>query len=907
MGKLSDNLRRLTYMGRRARLDRELEEEMRFHHEMKVQELVEKGVDEEEARWSARREFGNSSLMMDDSRNAWRFGVLETSLQDIRYGLRTLRRNKVFTSAVILTLALGIGANTAIFTLVDSVMLRYLPVERPAELVLLGTPTGMSMIRADGPGERSPNFLSHPLYREFREHSRVFSDVTAISSFPWNAYVSPDAGSLDKAHARVVTGNFFTVLGVQAARGRTFTLDDDKGPGANPVVVLSHAFWSRKYGQDPSVVGRTMRINGIEYTVLGVTPREFFGVTVGMSTDMWVPMMMQAELTRSPSYIEDRNTMWLRLIGRLESGISAEQAAEQTEALFHQLLIEELGSETTPEVEGELSQLHTKLTPFGKGFGSLRDGVTRPLLLLMGIVGLVLMIACANVGNLLLARASGREREVALRLALGSSRSRLLRQFLTESLILALSGGGVALLTTWWAMDLVVALFTRRPLEVHFDGRVLGFTLAVSCLTAVFFGLAPALRSTKVDLISSLRNLGGTPRAGKEAWRLRKILVVSQVAISLLLLVGAGLFLRSLENLRNEETGFRTEGVLLVDIDPQGGGYAKEDLPNLYEALLELIGALPAVQSVSLSYYGLFSGAQRNNEVYIDSYSPQSGEDLRIKDTFVTADYFETVGIPLLLGRGFQPGDRDEAPKVAVVNETFARHYFGDESPIGKRFGVDGEGSGSDIEIVGVAKDLKYNDFREETPRFVYYHVRQDMTYLSSIEIRTSGAPEAVSALVRRAVAEAGPDLPILDMVTLSSQIDRSLRSDKLISRLTSFFGLTALLLASIGLYGVMAYGVAQRTNEIGIRIALGAGQFQVLWMVLKDSMSLVGLGILIGIPSALAATRLTSSVLFGLDAMDPAAIFGATLLLCAVAALAGYLPARRASRLDPSKSLRYD
>jgi predicted permease len=885
---------------------------MCFHLEMKVQELVEKGVPEDEAHWVARREFGNRSLMMEDSRGAWRFTFLETLLQDIRYGLRTLGRNRVFTAAVILTLALGIGANTALFTLVDAVMLRPLPVERPDQLVLLGTPTGMSMIQADSPEERSSSFISYPLYRDFREHTQVFSEVTAISSFPWNAYVSPETGvrgaSVARAHARVVAGNFFSVLGIRAAVGRTFTLQDNKGPGANPVVVFSHAYWSKRYGKDPSVIGRPIRINGIEYTVVGITPPEFFGVTIGMSTDMWVPMMMQAELTRSASFIDDRNILWLRLIGRKEPGVSREQAAEQTEALFHQLVIEEMGSETTPEVvEETLSQLKVTLTPFGKGFGSLRQGVKRPLLILMGVVGLVLLIACANVGNLLLARASGRQREVALRLALGSSRSRLLRQLLTESLILALAGGCLALLTTWWAMDLVLAIFTRRPLEVHFDGRIWAFTLVVSGLAAVFFGLAPALRSTKVDLITALRNLGGTLKTGSEGWPLRKILVVSQVAVSLLLLVGAGLFLKSLENLRNEETGFRPERVLLVDIDPQGAGYDKDELPNLYETLLARLGAIPSVQSVSLSYFGLFSGAQRNNEVFIDSYVAQSDDDNRIRDTFVTEDYFAAVGVPILLGRGFLPRDRVGAPKVAIVNETFARHYFGDDSPIGKRFGVNGEGSGNDIEIVGVARDLKYNDFREETPRFAYYPVWQDMTYLSSIEIRTSGAPEALTGSVRQAIAEAGPDLPILDMTTLNDQIDRSLRSDKLISRLTSFFGLTALLLASIGLYGVMAYGVTQRTNEIGIRIALGAGRLQVLWMVLKDSIILVGVGVLIGLPAAMAATRLTASLLYGLGALDPIAIFGATGLLCVVAALAGYLPARKASCLDPTKSLRYE
>jgi predicted permease len=439
------------------------------------------------------------------------------------------------------------------------------------------------------------------------------------------------------------------------------------------------------------------------------------------------------------------------------------------------------------------------------------------------------------------------------------------------------------------------------------DGRILAFTFSVSILTAILFGLVPALRATRVDLIVSLRNQGVTTEPKHDGWRLHKALVVAQVAVSLLLLVGAGLFLRSLQNLRSTETGFDAEGVLLLELDPQGGGYAQEQLPQLYEDLLARVESLPEVRSASLSLFSLFYGGRWISEAAVDGYTQKNDRDLQIEATMVTPEYFETVGVPLILGRGFHLSDREGAPQVAIVNETFARHFFAGESPIGKRFGIGGEESSRDIEIVGMVKDLKYHRMREDAPRFIYFPVMQQMDWLNSLQIRTSGDPAAVAPMVRRAVTDVADNLPILEVKTLTEQIDRSLRGDQLISRLTSFFGLLALLLASIGLYGVMAYAVAQRTNEIGIRIALGAGRSQVLWMVMRDGMILVGIGVVLGILASLASTRLASSLLFGLGATDLATMAGATLILCFVAIFAGYLPARRAAGLDPSHALRYE
>ncbi len=913
MDKLTEVWNRLRGLARRRQIERELEEEMSFHIEMKTRELVEAGMSEEQARRAARRVFGNRALLEEDSRGAWRFVLLETTLQDVRYGTRTLLRNPLFAAAVVMTLALGIGANTAIFSLLDSVALRPLPVQSPEELYVFGSRYSMTTIQADGVAERNPDFFSHPLYRDFREHGTTFSDLAAFSSWPVDVHLTPDEASpgvsAQRALAWLVSGNFFETLGVQAALGRALTSEDDRTPGAHPVVVLSHAFWARRFGQDEDVIGRPLRMNGMEYTVLGVTPPGFRGVTVGLDTDIWVPLAMQAQLTRGPSDLDDRNILWLRLVGRRQRGIEAEQAAARTNDLFQRMLVKEAGSDLTPDTRQAIARLTTELVPFERGFSGLRRRYARPLLVLMTVVGLLLLIACANVANLLLARAARRGREIAVRLTLGASRSRLVRQLVTESLLLALAGGAVALLVARWTTGFILGLIYSGPvpLDVGIDLRVLGFTLGVSLLTAFLFGLAPARRATRVDLLSTLKSQTGLASAGHRGWSLRQTLVVCQVALSLVLLVGAGLFLRSLDNLRSQDLGFHTEGLLQVDLDPQGGGYEAAQLSGLYQDLVEGIEALPAVESASLSSFSLLSGSRTRNEVFVDGYAPRTDEDRRIEQTVVTPGYFETIGARPLLGRPAEERDRQGAPRVALVNQSFARHYFGDESPLGRRFGVDGESSSRDFEIVGLMKNLKYNDLWADPARLVYFPFAQQGGYLHALQVRSREdlATVAAASQVRRLVSKVAPDLPILAIRSLTQEIDLSLRQEKLLSRLTGFFGLLALLLASIGLYGVLAYGVSQRTSEIGIRMALGAPRLRVLWMVLRSAMVWASIGVAIGALGALAAGRLVSSLLFGLAPTDPATILLAATVLLLVAAFAGYWPARRASRLDPVIALR--
>jgi len=913
MDWLTASLRRLAAFWRRDRIGSDLEEEMRFHLEMKVEENRAAGMSDEEAQRAARLAFGNQALALEDSRAAWRFALLDRLLQDCRYALRGLARSPVFAAAAVLTLALGIGANTTIFTLIDAVILRTLPVENPSELYVFGARLSAGTMISDAPGERHPSLYSYPLYRDLRQHTDVFTDLAAISSFPVYAYervgdtVSGD--SIAVTEARLVTGNFFSVLRVGAEHGRVLASADDGAPGANPVVVLSHGYWSRRFGEDPEAVGRTLRLNGTEYRIIGVARAGFDGVTAGSATDVWIPMAMQSELMREASRLEQRGTMWLRTIGRLAPGVEVGQAQTRSDQLLHQLLLEEVGTAVTPQIERELSQLNAELVSFAGGFGDLRRGYSQRLLILMAMVGLVLLIACANVGNLLLARASARRKEISMRLALGSGRGRLLQQMLTESVLLASLGGAAGLLLARWGADFSLLLISSRPsrlpLELRFDGRVVGFTILLTALTAIAFGLAPAWRAARADFISALRDQGAGAPARRGRWGLRETLVVSQVAVSLLLLIGAGLFLRSLHNLRAENIGFSPEGVLLVDVDPQGGGIAEDQLTGLYDEVIARLEAIPEVQSASFSYYSPFSGTSWRTDVTVEGYEPQAADDLVVRLNAITPEHLDTVGIPLLEGRALQPADRQGAPQVAIVNQAFAQHFFGDESALGKRFGLEGDGSQGDIEIVGVFGDIKHQDVRETTVRFVYLPVAQTNDYLGSIEVRTRADAAALAPVVRAAIAEAADQLPILAVHTLTDQVDGTLYQDRLFSRLTGLFGGLALLLASIGLYGVLAYGVALRTPEIGVRVALGAGRREVMWMILRDGLRLLALGVVVGLPVALAAGRMASSLLFGLQSTDPLTILVATLCLTVVTTLAALVPAWRASRLDPVAALR--
>ena len=901
---------RALVLGRR--IERDLDEEMAFHLESKVRELVAEGMAEAEARMAARRAFGNVTLASEDSRAAWRYAFLDSIPQDLRYGVRALRRTPVFTLAVTLTLALGIGANTAIFTLVDRVLLRPLALDDPDALVTFGSRTRAGTMESDGPPERDASLFSYPLYRDFQRYTDVYSGLAATSSFPITAYLgtgTPAPGQqFEQANALLVSGNLFRVLGAPVHLGRPLMPEDDAPNAGNPVVVLSHGLWTRRYAQDPAILGRTVRANGSEYTVVGVAGPSFRGLSLGIDIDLWIPMALQPRLMREASILNERNTMWLRLIGRLRPGVTWAQALTRTNELFRRLVTEEAGEKVTPETKTAIAKLATELVPFAKGFSNLRQRWGSPLVMLMAVVGFVLLIACANVANLLLARASSRQREFSMRLALGAGRVRLVRQLLTESLMLSVLGGALGLLVAQWTGRFLLGLLSSRTaaaIDTGIDGRVLLFAAGVTGLAAFLFGLIPAMRASRVGIQSALRVSSGTSSADRQGWRLRRALVVFQVAVSLCLLVGAGLLLRSFGNLRSQDLGFRVDSVLMAEIDPQGGGIGAEQLPELHRALLERIGALPGVRAASLSLYGLLGRSRRIEVASVDGYVARPGEDTTVQTLFITPRYFEAIGTPLTSGRPFDDRDRAGAPLVAIVSESFARYHFGDQRAVGRRFGLDGPASSREIEIVGTVRDIKPTDLWEKPPRIVYRPAAQVTGYLTSIEIRTSGDPAALAPELRRLVSEVAPTLPVLEVTPLAAQIDASLREERMLSEVTGLFGIVALVLAAIGLHGVLAYGVTQRTSEIGIRLALGANRPQVLWMVLKQALIWVGVGGAIGLAASLALSRFVSALLFGLDPIDPATIAASCATLTVVAVASAFWPARRAARLNPLTALR--
>jgi len=830
-------------------------------------------------------------------------------IQDLRYGLRMLLKHKGFTAVAVLSLALGIGANTAIFSLIDAVMLRSLPVHEPERLVLFGKAESAGI--TIGFPDSSWDLFSYPTYSEVRQRNQVFSDLAAVHSFPSRVHgvvhASGSTGELEQINAQMVSGTYFSVLGVNALLGRTLTSDDDITPGGHPVVVASHSWWQRRFGGDPSVIGSTINIDKTSYTIIGVGPSEFFGTTVGDSPDIWVPLSMEEQLPPGWKGLNNRMFQSLYLIGRLNSGVSGEQAGAEANLLFKQLLLEYSGPQPSAERLQDIQQARIELTPAGRGLSELRKEFSLPLKILMVVVGVVLLIACANIANLLMARAAARQQEFTLRAALGASPARIGRQLLTESLLLALLGGAAGILLGSWGSSALVSMVSTGPqalpLNVEPDLRVLAFTLIVSVVSAVVFGTAPAIRASRVELSASLRSNRASSFAMTRSL-LGRALLVSQVALSLLLLVGAGLFVRTLVNLQRVDTGFNQEHVLLFQIDTDSIGYKQDSrLVKLYRDVEEKVTSIPGVRAASFSMFAFNQGGWNSPASTRGDSSSARTEGIR--NNSVGPAFFEAMGLPLLTGRGFGAQDTETSPKVAVISEAMAQQLFPGSSPLGRRFGMGGPEHSEDIEVIGVVKDAKYGNLMEEPKPMAYYPYFQAINYLSNFEVNFSGEPGAIVAEARRAIKEVNRDLPIVEAVRMSEHVGRSLVQQTLIARLTSFFGLLALLLACIGLFGIMSYSVAKRTNEIGIRLALGAAPGDVLRLVMREGLAPVLIGIAIGLPAAVVGSRLITSLLFGLTPADPLTICLATLLLLAVAALAGYLPARKASRVDPMTALR--
>ncbi len=838
-----------------------------------------------------------------------------TLIQDVRYGLRMLAKNPGFTAVAVLTLALGIGANTAIFTLIDAALLKELPVEKPEQLVLFSEGNARGFV---GIGSGRYVIFSYPLYEHLRGNSPAFEDVAAFRTEPDRLNVrqqgAGEGETAELAWGRLVSGNYFSVLGVRPALGRMLTPEDDR-PEAPPAGVLSYAYWRRQFNSDSSVVGRVLDINGILLSVVGITPPEFFGESVESPlVDVWLPVTLQPQLMPDRgSLLKNPDVNWLNLIGRLKPGVTLHEAQPGVDVSFRQFLTDRAGSHPSAKKQGDILHSYINLVPGGSGISYLRFLYSRPLHILMAVVALVLLIACANVANILLSRAAAREKEISMRLAVGATRERLVGQLLTESILLGMLGGVLGVLFSVWGATVLVRLVEggmgNLPLDVTPDAKVLGFTLAVSLFTGVLFGLAPAFRTTRLDLMESLR--GGTlGRSQGGRWSLHRSLVVSQVALSLVLLVCAGLLVRTLRNLARQDFGFNHEHVLEVGIDPRIAGYKQDELNPLYQSLLDRVNVLPGARAASLSLYSPMSGDNWSGQISVEDYVPPANQAADCQWVWVGPKYLETEGMTLLMGRDISPGDTMGAPKVAVVNESFAQRYLAHENPIGRKFSMDVPTKTYEVEIVGVVRNFKFNDPRQDYWPVAFLPLAQTTgpaSYAAYLEVRTTTDPTSLAGAVRRAIRDVDKNLPITSVNTLGKQIDERLNKEYLTARLASFFGVLALLLACVGLYGVLAYGVARRTNEIGIRMALGADHRQVRWMVVREAVALAGLGILIGLPVAIAATRFISSQLYGVKPTDPATILVAATVLAAVSIMAGYIPVRRATKVDPMTALRYE
>ena len=838
---------------------------------------------------------------------------MESLLKDLKYGFRGLLKRKGFAAIAVLTLALGIGANTAIFTLVNAVMLKSLPVSHPEQLVLFSETTGEGTSVHDSPMTGEWKRFSYASYLYFRDHNQSFQDITAFRSGESRLSVrraGTQGAAATRASGHLVAGNYFSLVGVKALRGRLITPDDDK-PNAPPAAVISYRYWEQELNRDPSVVGQTFVLNGANFTVVGIAPQEFFGVRVRRPPDFWLPLAFHPQVELRKSFLDDNHVSFLMLLGRLKSGVSINQAQAGVNLQLQQFLTELAGSELTEERQRGIQNTYIKLAEGFGGISNLRLMYSKPLHMLMAVVGMVLLIACANVGSLLLARATARKAEISLRMALGASRWRIVRQLLTESMLLAAVGGIFGVLLAQWGVTILVNLVAKEtPLDTRPDSGVLAFTVGVSIVAGLLFGLVPAVRASKTNLAGAMKEKTRT-RSRLWRWNLSSAMVVLQVGLSMVLLTGAGLFARSLLNLQREKVGFDQSNTLLVDIDPRLAGYKPAELPSLYQQIFERLGNLPNVRSVSMATYSPMSGSHRGSSIRVPSYTPQPDEDVVVEDVLAGPKYAETLGIPLLRGRDLGIRDTVSAPRVALVNEAFANKYFKDQNPVGRNFTFDDEtDNGQMLEIIGVVGDVKTEDARENQEPAVYRPILQiadEAAYSVNIQIRTAGDPNSFAQSVRQTINGIDDKIPIFGVTTLEEQVQNTLKQDRLIAQLVSFFGALALILACIGLYGVMAHGVVRRTNEIGIRMALGARGGNIAWMILRETLVLVVIGLVIGIPTAMFAARFISSQLFGLNPTDPAALIGAAVLLTLVALIAGYVPARRASRVNPLNALRYE
>jgi predicted permease len=903
-------------MSRRDKSLEGLEQEIRDHIEIETQDNIARGMFPEDARHAALLKFGNPTLVIEDTRGVWNRRWSDELMQDIRYGLRILRKSPGFTVVAVLTLALGIGASTTIFSLLNAVMLQSIPVRDPQQLVVLRW-SALERPQVIGhssygdcerthwvPSSASSCSFSYPMFQEIRDHARVFSSVAAFAG-PAQLSLGGN-GAASMVSGEIVSGDFFQTLGVPAAIGRTLDPGDEK-PGAEAVVVLSHAYWQGAFGGSSNAIGKSIRLNGVPFTIVGVTDSHFTRLTPGKSQDLWLPLSWAAALQLPWSDENAKSKLWwLAIVGRLAPKVSNLQAKSAATLLFRGHVIHEslLKAADDPQLA---------LLPAQQGLVGMRGEVKQPLFILMAVVGILLLISCANVAGLMLSRTSARQKEMAVRLAVGASRARVIRQLLTESVIISFAGAVIGVLIAFWGANALAAFVaanrhSHSSLRINADPdlTVLAFTVGIAALTGILFGVAPAFRGTRVNLAPALKenaaSMSGAGLGQRRKFALSSGLVIAQVALSVIVLAGAGLVVRSLTNLKGVDPGFDTHNVLQFGIDPTLTGYYKDDqVQPLYRQLGTRLSALPGVVSVTYSSGTLLDGGLWTSDVQVQGRADKSTVETQM--LAVGPDFFNTMRIPMMGGRLLAPADAESAHDVAVVNKAFVKRFLDNRAPLGLHFGGE-HPKDPQYEIVGVVADTKYEDLRLDVEPTAFIPLKKGEARFA---VRTASNPQALVAAVRRVVSDLDSNLPLFDVRTQTERIERLLFNERLIARLASLFGLLALLLACIGLYGLLAYEVAQRTREIGIRTALGAQKRDVLRLVGTQGFALVVIGVVSGIVAAIGVTRSLGSLLYGVRPTDPITLFGVCALLLTVGLAACWIPARRAACVDPMVALRYE
>ena len=908
---------RLRSLFRWAQADQELDDELRDHLERKTEECVAQGMTQEEAHRRARLDLGGIEQTKEKCRDTRRVNWTYDLIQDLRFGLRMLRKNPGFAAVTILTLALGIGTNTSIFSLINAVMLESLPVKNPQQLVLFQWDTNKwpPMFHVTG----WPKYLfSYPEYKEFQAQEKTLSGIFAFVPLGFHAENTTVGinGQPTLADGMMVTGQYFSTLGVTPFLGRSIT-DADENPGAPRIAVISYAYWAHRFGRDPSIVGKNVTLNSIPFIIVGVTPPGFYGVEVGMEPDLWVPFDDRINMRPwsfapgdgTSSVYAARNWLCLYVMGRIANGVTKAQAQSALDTIFHQFVT----AEWHPAKDSDVPRF--SLAAGNQGLPMFQQGFGQPLGMLMVAAGLVLLIACANVATLLLARSTTRKKEISARLALGAPRSRLIRQLLTEGVLMSILGGLLGLLFANCSTQALIALISNANnativLHAGVDARVLLFMFVVAVLTGTLFGLAPALRASKIELASAMKDsLANISDAVDKQHRLGQSLIVVQVAASLVLMIGAGLFLRTLVNYENRNFGFDQRDLLAFALDPTRAGYHDARGVALYSQLLDRIQALPGVRSATLMSYAPFYGLSNDDTVSVEGMTKDLSASL-VHWQRIGPDFFPTMGIPIVLGRGIQRTDTVASPQVAVVDETFARKFFSDRNPIGHHFSLKDKYDPTDsYEIVGVSRPAELTDPEAQpmpTAYMAYAQYPKDVGEMF-FEVRSQGPPATIISKLRDAVHQTDPSLPLIHLKTQAEETSAGLAFRRLLTLLISLFGLLALILAMIGLYGTMAYSVTRKTHEIGIRIAVGANPADVLGMIIRQGLTLTLIGLVIGVVTALGVTRLVTSMIFGVTPYDPATFIAVGAILILVAAVACYVPARRAMRVDPMVALRYE